>query len=117
MKIESMTFIAPCDGKKYKWTAHWDHRGGNLYDANGSSLADLDVDKDSGDWIVTNFDGARDVKNEPRYEHPIIGIFHKSLIRESDALAQAALTLSTFLEHGWKGRRKRGTGPFKGEYS
>lgn len=117
MKIEDMTFIAPCDGKKYKWSASWDFLGGFLYNSHGDSLAELDVDEETGDWIVTNFDGAKDVKGEARYEHPIIGIFHKSRIGEGDALAQAAVTLSTFIEHGWKGRRKRGSGPFKGEYS
>lgn len=117
MKIEKVSFIAPCDGKKYSWSSHWDFRGGDLYDSHGSSLASMDVDEESGDWLVTNWDGSKDVKGEARYAHPIIGIFHKSLIREQDALAQAILTLNTFIEHGWTGRRKRGTGPFKGEYS
>lgn len=117
MKIESMTFIAPCDGKKYKWSAHWDFKGGHLFDSHGASIATLEVDEETGDWIVENWDGSKKVPGEARYAHPIIGIFHKSNLSEGDCLGQASLTLSTFLEHGWSGRRKRGSGPFTGEYS
>jgi hypothetical protein len=115
MKITEMKFVAPCDGMLYSWLSSWDFHGGDLFDSHGSSIASLEIDEESGDWVVTNWDGAKTMPG--KYVHPIIGIFHKSQIREQDALAQASLTLNTFIEHGWTGRRKRGTGPFKGEYS
>ena len=71
--------------------------------------------EESGDWLVTNWDGSK--KGRGKYLHPIIGLFHKSNVSQGDSLGQASLTLSTFLQHGWSGRRKRGSGPFTGEYS
>ena len=130
-KVLKISFEWESDGKveEFSYHANWNGLGGMLFSKQGSTIATIDVadvegeknDKtlasDTGDWLVMNWDGSRKVEGEARYEHPVIGRFHRSTVGDGDTLAQVALAMQTFTKLGWTRRRKSGTGQFEGEYA